>query len=85
MRMQSDDTKIECPRCNQMRLARSFTHSYVPNICAFCYEKWCGNCSAVNDHNLADAPCSECDYYTYAGWAFETKEALEEWAEHEYD
>lgn len=75
----------ECPRCHQMRVAGSFTTSYVPNICQFCYEKWCGNCGTVNDHVLSEAPCVECDYWTYAGWAFETEEDMDEWADHEFD
>lgn len=75
----------ECPRCHQQRRVASFTHSYVPNICYHCYERWCGHCSVVNEHVLSEEPCTECAYYTYAGWAFETKEAMEEWAENEFD
>jgi len=68
-----------------MRLAKSFTHSYVPNICQFCYEKWCGNCGVVNDHVLSEEPCVECNRWTYAGWSFKTREEMEDWQETEFD
>jgi hypothetical protein len=83
--MKPSDERKECPRCHQMRLATSFTISYVPNICQFCYEKWCGACGTINDHVLSESPCVECGRWTYAGWDFATEEEMEDWADHEFD
>lgn len=70
----------ECPFCHEKRVLMD---RY--GLCFDCTSKVCANCGMVNKRDVSHEACEQCDTFTYAGWSFDTLEALEEWAEHEFD